>query len=71
MSFLYQYNPNQAVKYDLSEKGHYFTVHISYFLTKTNKNKNASILASLYAAHIDIFQFIQKSVFDYNTCNAN
>ena len=35
---LSQYNPNQNLKYDLSEKGHYFTVHISYFETIGNKN---------------------------------
>ena len=35
-SFFSQYNPNEALKYDLSEKGHYFLVHISYF--KTNNN---------------------------------
>ena len=35
-SFLYQYNPNWDLKYDLSERGHYFTVHISYFETKNN-----------------------------------
>ena len=45
--------------------------HISYFETKMNKDQNISILAPLSAAHIDTFQFIQKSVFDYNTCTAN
>ena len=35
--FLSQYNPNQALKYALSEKGHYFMVHISYVKTKPNK----------------------------------
>ena len=38
---------------------------------KINKNKNISIRAPLSAAHVDIFQFIQRSVFDYNTCTAN
>ena len=38
---------------------------------KLIKNQNTSIWALLYAAHIDILQFIQKSVFDYNTCTAN
>ena len=28
-------------------------------------------MSSLYAAHIDIFQFIQKSDFESNTCTAN
>ena len=36
-----------------------------------NKNHNISILAPLYAVHIDIFQFIQKIVFEYNTCTAD
>ena len=39
-SFLSQYHPNLALKYDLSEKGHYFMVHISYFITKIHKNLN-------------------------------
>ena len=43
-------------------------VHISYFETKFNNNQNISIWAPLSAAHIDIFKFIQKSVFDYNIC---
>ena len=34
---LSQYNSYWDLKYDLSEKGHYFTVHISYFKTKINK----------------------------------
>ena len=38
-----QYNPNWALKYELSKKGHYFTVRISYFETKINKNRNISI----------------------------
>ena len=38
---------------------------------KMNKNQNISIWAPHYTAHIDIFQFIQKSVFDYNTCTEN
>ena len=63
-SFLSQYNHNQALKCDLSEKGHYFTVHISYFETKINKNQTISIWAPLPASHIDIFKFIQKSIFD-------
>ena len=56
--FLSQYNPNYALIYDLYEKCHYFTVHISYFKTKINKNRNVSIWAPLSAAHIDIFQFM-------------
>ena len=54
-----------------SEKGHYFTVYISYFKTKINKNRNILIRAPNSAAHVDRFQFIQKMVFDYNTCIAN
>ena len=46
------------------KKGHYFTVHISYLKTKINKVQNISIRASLSAARIDIFKFIQKSIFD-------
>ena len=46
-------------------------VHISYLKTKINKNKNISIQAAFYDARIDIFQFIQKIVFDYNTCTEN
>ena len=46
-------------------------VHISYLKTKIDKNKNISIRAPLYANHIDILQFIHKSVFDYNTCTTN
>ena len=42
-----------------------------YLKTKINKNQNISIQAQLSAARIDIFQFIQKSIFDYNTCTAN
>ena len=45
--------------------------HISYLKTKNNKNQNISVLEPLYAAHNDMFQFIQKSVFDYNTRTAN
>ena len=45
--------------------------HIYLTLKNINKNKNISIQAPLYADRIDIFQFIQKSVFDYNTCTAN
>ena len=63
MIFLSQYHPNWDLKYDLSEKGHYVTVHISYLKTKININQNISIQATNYAAHIDIFNFIQKSVF--------
>ena len=66
-----QYNPNQALKYDLFEKGQYFTVQIYLTLNQNNKNLNISIRAPLSADHIDIFQFIQKSVFDYNTCTKN
>ena len=69
MSFLSQYHPNQDIKYDLYEKGHYFTVHISYFETKIKKK--ISIQGPLYAAYIDIFQFVQKSVFDHNKCTTN
>ena len=36
-----------------------------------NKNKNISIQAPLSTARIDIFQLIQKSAFEYNTCTAN
>ena len=46
-------------------------VHISYLKSKMNKNQNISIRAPLSVASIDIFQLIQKSVFDYNTCTAN
>ena len=35
------------------------------------KKPNRSIPTPISAAHIDIFQYIQKSVFDYNTCTAN
>ena len=70
-SFLSQYNPNLALKYDLSEKDHYFTVHISYLETKINENKDISIWESLSAARIDIFQFINKRVFYYNTYTKN
>ena len=70
-SFLSQYNPNWDLKYDHSEKGHYFTVHISYFKTKINENKNTTIQAPLSASRIDIFQFIHKIIFDHNTCTAN
>ena len=55
MRFLSQYYPNQNLKYELSEKGHYFTIHIPYFKIKINKNKNISIRVQLAAAHIDIF----------------
>ena len=41
--FLSQYNPNQDLKYDLSEKDQYFTVRISYFKTNININQNISI----------------------------
>ena len=44
---------------------------MSYFETEINKNQKISILAPLSAALIDIFKFIQKSVFDYNTCTKN
>ena len=46
-------------------------MHISYFETKINKIQNISIRAPVSAALIDIFQFIQKNVFDYNKCTAN
>ena len=46
------------------KKGQYFTVHLSYFETKVDKNKNISILATLSDDHIDVFQFIQKSIVD-------
>ena len=32
---------------------------------------NISVWAPLSAAHTDIFQYIQKSAFDYNTCTTN
>ena len=70
-SVLPQYNPNLALKYDLSEKGHCFMVHISYYETKIIKNHNISIWEPLYAAHFDMFQFIQKIIFDYNTYTKN
>ena len=44
---------------------------MSYPKTKIDKNKNISIWATLSAAHIDIFQFIHKIIFDYNICTAN
>ena len=61
--FFSQYNPNLALKYDFYEKGHYFTVRISYFEAKIILDQNVSVWVSLYADHIDIFQFIQKNVF--------
>ena len=70
-SFLSQYNTNYALKYDLSEKGFYFTVHISYLKTKINKNQNISIWAPCSTAHINIFQFILKTYFNYNACTKN
>ena len=57
--FFSEYSPSSALKYNPSEKGHYFTVHISYFETKINKNQNISVLSPLSADHIDIFQFIK------------
>ena len=71
MSFLSRYNPKYALKYDLFENSQYFTLHISYFETKVLKNLNISIRAPISAAYIDIFQFILKGVFDYNTCTVN
>ena len=59
-SFLSQYNPNWALKYDLSGKGKYFTVHISHVITKSNNNQNILIWAPLSTSRIDIFQCIQK-----------
>ena len=40
-------------------------------LKLANKNQNISVPAPLSDAHTEIFQFIQKSVFDYNTCTLN
>ena len=36
-----------------------------------NQNQNTAIWEPLSAAYIDIFQFIHKSVFDYNKYAAN
>ena len=38
-------------------------VHTSYLITKINTNQKISIWAPYYAAHINIFKFIQNSVF--------
>ena len=45
------------------KKGHYFTVHISYFETKIHKNKNISIQAPLSDAHIVIYFNLFRKVF--------
>ena len=36
-----------------------------------NKNQNTSERAPPSTSHTDIFQFIQKSVLDHNTCTVN
>ena len=46
-------------------------VHISYLKINNNTNLNISVREPLSAAHTDIFQFIQKNVFDHNTCTVN
>ena len=43
---------------------------INTYLT-LKKIKNLSIWAPLSDAYISIFQFIQKFVFDHNTCTVN
>ena len=47
-------------------------INLGYlFLTLAPPQKNISIHAPLSAASIGMFQFIQKSVFDPNTCTLN
>ena len=47
-------------------------INLGYlFLTLEPKQKNILLHAPLSAAYIDMFQFIQKSVFDPNKCTLN
>ena len=43
-------------------------IDLQYIYLTLKLKKNISIWAPISAAHIDIFKFIQKIIFDYNTC---
>ena len=47
------------------------SINLGYLFLTFKPQKNISIHAPLSSACIGVFQFIQKSVFDPNTCTLN
>ena len=46
-------------------------IDLGYLFLTLKPQKNISIYAPLSDECIDMFQFIQKSVFEFNTCTLN
>ena len=46
-------------------------INLRYIYLTMKPKKNISVRAPLCDVHTDIFQFIQESVFDHNTCTVN